>query len=64
MTSGFFDATLKLGPLAISPHFFLESLAYLAGFALYRRERSRAGDFRPQPFISTCCLRIRQSRGG
>jgi prolipoprotein diacylglyceryltransferase len=49
MPSGIFDSALKLGPLAISPHFFLESLAYIVGFALYRRERRRAGDFLPSP---------------
>jgi phosphatidylglycerol---prolipoprotein diacylglyceryl transferase len=49
MASGIFDSALKLGPIAISPHFFLESLAYLAGFALYRRERQRTGDFLPSP---------------
>jgi prolipoprotein diacylglyceryltransferase len=49
MASGIFDYALKLGPIAISPHFFLESLAYLVGFALYRRERRRTGDFLPAP---------------
>jgi hypothetical protein len=37
MASGIFDSALRLGPLAISPHFFLESLAYAAGFARSRR---------------------------
>jgi phosphatidylglycerol---prolipoprotein diacylglyceryl transferase len=49
MASGIFDSALTLGPLTISPHFFLESLAYIAGFALYRRERRRAGDFLALP---------------
>jgi len=49
MASGIFDSAFNLGPLAISPHFFLESLAYLVGFAIYRRERHRAGDFLPSP---------------
>jgi prolipoprotein diacylglyceryltransferase len=49
MASGIFDSALRLGPLVISPHFFLESLAYLVGFAIYRRERQRAGDFLPSP---------------
>jgi prolipoprotein diacylglyceryltransferase len=48
MASAIFDFALKLGPFAISPHFFLESLAYMAGFALYQRERRRA-DFLPAP---------------
>ena len=49
MASGIFDSVFRLGPLAISPHFFLESFAYLAGFAIYRREHQRAGDFLPTP---------------
>ena len=49
MASGIFDFALKLGPLDISPHFFLESLAYIVGFALYRRERRRTGDFLALP---------------
>jgi phosphatidylglycerol---prolipoprotein diacylglyceryl transferase len=49
MLSGIFDFALPLGPISVSSHFFLESLAYMAGFALYRRERQRAGDFLPAP---------------
>jgi prolipoprotein diacylglyceryltransferase len=49
MASGIFDSAFNLGPISISPHFFLESLAYFAGFALYRRERQRTGDFLASP---------------
>lgn len=41
--TGLFGWKLGVGPVAISAHFFLETLAYFVGFALYRRER-RAGD--------------------
>ncbi|HTF90722.1 MAG TPA: prolipoprotein diacylglyceryl transferase family protein [Planctomycetota bacterium] len=34
-----FPVTLQVGPVAISAHFFLEALAYAAGFLLMRRER-------------------------
>jgi phosphatidylglycerol---prolipoprotein diacylglyceryl transferase len=43
--SGVFDLGLRLGPVVISPHFFLEALAYTAGFAVYQRDRKRGGDF-------------------
>ena len=35
---------IPLGPVAISVHFLFESLAYTAGFLIYRRERRRRGD--------------------
>ncbi len=49
MVSGLFNASVHLGPLAISSHFFLESLAYIVGFSLYRREKQRTGDFLAGP---------------
>jgi len=49
MASGIFDFALKLGPVDISPHFFLESLAYIVGFAIYRRQHRASGDFLTSP---------------
>ena len=39
-----FPAYVRLGPLALHPHWIFESLAYTAGFYLYRRLRRRQGD--------------------
>jgi phosphatidylglycerol---prolipoprotein diacylglyceryl transferase len=39
-----FPAYLHLGSLALHPHWIFESLAYTAGFYLYRRLRRRHGD--------------------
>lgn len=47
MPPGIFDLSFHLGPLAISPHVVLESLAYLVAFELYRRQRRGQGDFLP-----------------
>ena len=43
-----FDLQLRIGPVAITAHFILESLAYFVGFALYRRLR-REGDIVSTP---------------
>lgn len=40
---------VHLGPLTVTAHFLFESLAYAAGFALYRRDRARQGDFLRSP---------------
>ncbi len=45
--AGLFDLALQAGSVSISPHLIFESLAYVVGFALYRRERRRMGDFLP-----------------
>lgn len=47
--AGPFDLTVHMGPVAISPHFFLESLAYCVGFAIYSRQRRRSGDVLASP---------------
>lgn len=39
-----FPWTVQLGPIAISAHVLFESAAYLAGFALYQRQRQARGD--------------------
>ena len=39
-----FPAYVRLGPLALHPHWIFESLAYTVGFYLYRRLRRRRGD--------------------
>jgi phosphatidylglycerol:prolipoprotein diacylglycerol transferase len=39
-----FPAYLHLGPLALHPHWIFESLAYTAGYYLYRRLRRQRGD--------------------
>jgi phosphatidylglycerol:prolipoprotein diacylglycerol transferase len=39
-----FPVYLRVGPLALHPHWIFESLAYTAGFYLYRRLRRRSGD--------------------
>lgn len=39
-----FPAYLRLGSLVLHPHWIFESLAYTAGFYLYRRLRRRHGD--------------------
>jgi phosphatidylglycerol:prolipoprotein diacylglycerol transferase len=39
-----FPVYFRLGPLAVHPHWVFESLAYTAGFFLYRRHRRRSGD--------------------
>jgi phosphatidylglycerol:prolipoprotein diacylglycerol transferase len=39
-----FPAYLHLGSLIIHPHWIFESLAYTAGFSLYRRLRRQRGD--------------------
>ncbi len=39
-----FPVYVRLGPLALHPHWIFESLAYTAGFYLYRRLRRRRGD--------------------
>ena len=39
-----FPAYLHLGSLAVHPHWIFESLAYTAGFYLYRRLRRQHGD--------------------
>src|SRR3954465_5013711 len=39
-----FPAYLHLGSLALHPHWIFESLAYTAGFYLYRRLRRQSGD--------------------
>jgi phosphatidylglycerol---prolipoprotein diacylglyceryl transferase len=39
-----FPAYVRLGPLVLHPHWIFESLAYTAGFYLYRRLRRRRGD--------------------
>jgi phosphatidylglycerol---prolipoprotein diacylglyceryl transferase len=39
-----FPAYLRLGPLVLHPHWIFESVAYTAGFYLYRRLRRRRGD--------------------
>ena len=39
-----FPVIVHLGPLALPAHFLLESLAYAAGFGLYRAHRRRTGD--------------------
>ena len=39
-----FPAYLHLGPFVLHPHWIFESLAYTAGFFLYRRLRRRHGD--------------------
>ena len=39
-----FPAYLHLGSLAVHPHWIFESLAYTAGFYLYRRLRRQQGD--------------------
>ncbi|HKE29506.1 MAG TPA: prolipoprotein diacylglyceryl transferase family protein [Bryobacteraceae bacterium] len=40
---------VHLGPLTVSAHFLFESLAYAAGFALYRRDRALRGDVLRSP---------------
>jgi len=40
-----FPVFLEIGKLRIPAHFIFESLAYLVGFQLYRRNRRRSGDF-------------------
>jgi len=40
-----FDWSFQLGPVAVSPHVVLESLAYLVAFEVYRRHRRAQGDF-------------------
>ena len=39
-----FPAYVHLGPVVLHPHWIFESLAYTAGFYLYRRLRRRHGD--------------------
>lgn len=39
-----FPLYLPLGPILLHPHWVFESLAYTAGFYLYRRQRRRHGD--------------------
>jgi prolipoprotein diacylglyceryltransferase len=39
-----FPVIVRAGPLEVPAHFLLESLAYMAGFALYRALRRRGGD--------------------
>jgi phosphatidylglycerol:prolipoprotein diacylglycerol transferase len=39
-----FPAYFRLGPLVLHPHWIFESLAYTAGFYLYRRLRQQRGD--------------------
>ena len=39
-----FPAYVRLGPLALHPHWIFESLAYAAAIYLYRRLRRRRGD--------------------
>ena len=39
-----FPAYVRLGSLSLHPHWIFESLAYTAGFYLYRRLRRRRGD--------------------
>lgn len=47
MLPGIFGLSFHFGPLDISPHVIFETLAYLAAFALYRRQRTAQGDFLP-----------------
>ena len=44
---GLFGWSVNLGAVSLSAHFLFESLAYIAGFALYQRARTRQGDFLP-----------------
>jgi phosphatidylglycerol:prolipoprotein diacylglycerol transferase len=39
-----FPMYVRIGPLALHPHWIFESLAYTAGFYLYRRHRRVRGD--------------------
>jgi phosphatidylglycerol:prolipoprotein diacylglycerol transferase len=39
-----FPLYVRIGPLALHPHWIFESLAYTAGFYLYRRHRRARGD--------------------
>lgn len=39
-----FPVYVRIGPLVLHPHWIFESLAYTAGFYLYRRLRRRNGD--------------------
>jgi len=39
-----FPVIVRVGPLDLPAHFLLESLAYMAGFSLYRALRRRSGD--------------------
>lgn len=48
-----FDFTLRLGPVSLSPHLIFETLAYIAGFALYNHQRKRHGDFLADPHRSS-----------
>src|SRR5438034_1639555 len=47
-SSSVWRARPRSRPLVL-PHFIFESLAYATGFALYYRERRRAGDFLSDP---------------
>ena len=38
------NLSFRLGPIGVSAHFLFESLAYSAGFVLYRWDRRRFGD--------------------
>lgn len=44
-----FPILVPIGGLRIPAHLILESLAYLAGFQLFRLNRKRSGDFLPDP---------------
>lgn len=39
-----FPVYLPFGPVAIHPHWVFESLAYVAGYRVYARQRARSGD--------------------
>lgn len=42
-----FPWTVQVGTVAVSAHFLFESAAYIAGFALYQRQRQAGGDVVP-----------------
>ena len=48
-----FPWTVQLGTVAVSAHFLFESAAYIAGFALYQRQRQALGDVIRDPIRSS-----------